>query len=132
MRKPGCRPFASRIQVSMAVVVVVPCVRATASTRRSSSTCAAINCGRLVEAQQRLASSGYYDAVFLSVNGVPSGGIFDTANNLRCVGDVAWDAVNRWYGIVFPTSCMGIGSAYQWFASVLYEDVFANSLTLDE
>ncbi|MCX6520880.1 MAG: hypothetical protein NTZ21_09475 [Actinobacteria bacterium] len=64
-----------------------------------------------------------FDAIFMTVEGVPMGGVFDTANNLRCLADIAWDPVNRWYGIVFPTACMGIGSAYQWYARMLYENV---------
>ena len=47
-RKPGSRPVASRIQASIAVVVVLPCVPATASTWRPCSTCSSSHRGPLV------------------------------------------------------------------------------------
>ena len=73
-----------------------------------------------------------FDAVFLIVNGVPSGGVFDTNVNLRCLADVAWDSLNQWYGIAFPTSCMGIGSSYQWFAAMSYQNVATGLQAFDE
>ncbi len=45
MRNPGFRPAYSRIQASMLVVVVLPCVPDTASTHLSRSTCSASHCG---------------------------------------------------------------------------------------
>ena len=47
-RKPGDRPTASSTHASIDVVVVLPCVPATASTWRPCSTCAASHCGPLV------------------------------------------------------------------------------------
>jgi len=45
IRKPGVRPANSRIQASRLVVVVLPCVPATASTQRSASTSRASHSG---------------------------------------------------------------------------------------
>jgi hypothetical protein len=47
-KNPGARPAHSKIQASMAVVVVLPCVPATARTWRPQSTCSASHCGPLV------------------------------------------------------------------------------------
>ena len=48
IKKPGCKPALSKIQASMVLVVVLPCVPATASTWRPCSTCSASHCGPLV------------------------------------------------------------------------------------
>jgi hypothetical protein len=45
IRNPGFKPASSRIHASMAVVVVLPCVPATASTQRSCSTFSYSHCG---------------------------------------------------------------------------------------
>ncbi len=44
-RKPGFSPASSSIHASSEVVVVLPCVPATASTQRPASTCSASHCG---------------------------------------------------------------------------------------
>ena len=56
-RNPGARPQASSIHASIAVVVVLPCVPATANTRRVASTFSPIHCGP--EMYGRRASSMY-------------------------------------------------------------------------
>ncbi len=52
-QEPGRRPACSRIQASIAVVVVLPCVPATASTCRPASTCSASHCGPEVNGAPR-------------------------------------------------------------------------------
>jgi hypothetical protein len=45
MRKPGASPACSSIHATMVVVVVLPCVPATAITWRSRNTCSASQAG---------------------------------------------------------------------------------------
>ena len=45
IRKPGLRPASSSIQASIELVVVLPCVPATASTHLPCSTCSPSHCG---------------------------------------------------------------------------------------
>jgi hypothetical protein len=72
-----------------------------------------------------------FDVLMFNDGGVIVGGVLDAANDLVCLGDVAWDPGAKFYGVAVKTSCIGDPSEVRWGAGMLYEVVGSGTASFD-